>query len=100
MTNDKGHSISMTTPKGGGPNTEWEVLRKKANGSTLSFNGVILHMGRVKMAEDSAEGAVYQPVTRSMDISEDLISNDKNAGRALAQAHGKWPQSHYWGPGV
>lgn len=44
-------------------------------------------MGRVKRAEDRAEGVGCQPVTGSMRLSEALISTDKNPGRTLAQAH-------------
>lgn len=54
-------------------------------------------MGRVKKAEDRVKGVGSQPATRNMDLSKDLISSDKNAGRALIQAHGRRPKSHCWG---
>lgn len=59
----------------------------------LPFNMEILLMGREKRAENRAEGVGCQPVTRSMDLGEDLICSDKNAGSALTQVHGRWPQS-------
>lgn len=50
--------------------------------------------GESEKAEDGVEGLGSQPATRNMDLGEDLISSDKNAGRALIQAHGRWPKSH------